>query len=83
MNDKIQQWEIAALYQPEAAETALALGFWRRISAGATVEPGEYSVEPEDLETLESAEQEAGPSDFDVLGLQVKFRGAGDARAAS
>jgi hypothetical protein len=69
--DEITQWEIEALYGLETAGNALALSFRRRLAAGATVESGEYSIKAEQYATLEDAEQEAGPANFNMLGMQV------------
>lgn len=73
--DQIRQWEVAALYQLEAAKDALALGFKRRLEAGATVQPGPYFLTPDDddMEDLEDEQREYSGGDFNCVG----FNGVG------
>lgn len=61
--DQIRQWEISALWHLEAAKDALALAFKRRLEAGATIQPGPYTLDP-DGDTLE-----------DVEDYQAEYRG--------
>jgi hypothetical protein len=56
--DVLRQWEIAALYHLEAAKDAIALGFKRRLEAGATIQEGPYRLEP-DADTMEDLEETA------------------------
>jgi hypothetical protein len=62
--DVIRQWEIAVLYHAEFSIDALALGFRRRLEAGATIEPGSYILEPDHLsmEDLEDKVKDPYPS---------------------
>jgi hypothetical protein len=56
--DVLRQWEIAALYHLEAAKDAIALGFKRRLEAGATIQEGPYRLE-QNTETMEDLEETA------------------------
>jgi hypothetical protein len=69
--DEIRQWEIAALYQLEAAKDALALSFKRRLGAGATVQPGPYFLTPDDsdIEDLEDEQREYSGGEFNCIGF--------------
>ncbi len=68
--DEIRQWEIAALYHQEAVVDTLALSFKRRLSAGASIQPGPYFLEP-DNETVEEIEERLpdGPGGFNCNGF--------------
>src|SRR6266545_4258357 len=70
--DIIRQWEISALYHVEAIKDAMALGFKRRLEAGATVEPGPYFLSPTDetIEDLEdSGQTKGGGGEFNCVGF--------------
>jgi hypothetical protein len=54
--DEIRQWEIAALYHLGAAIDVIALGFKRRLEAGASIQRGTYSLEPDTDSLKELAE---------------------------
>jgi hypothetical protein len=56
--DCIRQWEVRALYEIEAVKDCMALGFKRRLEAGATVQPGPYFLK-EDVDTMEDLEKVA------------------------
>ena len=73
--DEIRQWEISALYHLEVAQDAMALGFKRRLEAGATVQPGPYFLEPDTdtMEDLEDHQREYGAGQFNCVG----FNGVG------
>ena len=73
--DEIRQWEISALYHLEVAKDAMALGFKRRLEAGASVQPGPYTLNPDTdtLEDLEDHQREYSGGEFNCVG----FNGVG------
>ena len=73
--DEIRQWEISALYHLEVAKDAMALGFKRRLEAGASVEPGPYTLDPDTdtMEDLEDHQREYSGGEFNCVG----FNGVG------
>jgi len=60
MPDQIKQWELMAASHLEIAKDALFLDFARRLDAGATVEPGGYSIERDTSTTLQELELRGG-----------------------
>src|ERR1035438_5742917 len=69
--DQIRQWEIAALYHLEVAKDVIALGFKRRLEAGATVQPGPYVLEPDTdaMQDLEEEQREYSGGGFNCVGF--------------
>ena len=63
--DEILQDEIAALYHLEASKDIVALSFRRRIAAGASIEQGEYVLEPSRA-TIEELEKRQVLIDFNI-----------------
>ena len=69
--DQIRQWEISALWHLESAKDALALAFKRRLEAGATIQPGPYTLDPDGdtMEDLEDYQAEYRGGSFNSVGF--------------
>jgi len=83
--DQIRQWEIAALYHLEVAKDVIALGFKRRLEAGATVQPGPYVLEPDTdaMQDLEEEQREYSGGGFNCVGFDGVGRNDKPARDTS
>jgi hypothetical protein len=68
--DVIRQWEIAALYHLELAKETVAIGFKRRLEAGATIESGSYILDPDPTNMDDLADKVRNPAvEFNCTGF--------------
>src|SRR5690349_4125008 len=65
--DTIRQEEIACLFGLEAAKDVICRSFLARIEAGATVEPGPYSLDPSGESYAEICDAPIGISGFGAV----------------